>query len=139
MGGAPDQAEGKRWEIDEGDLDGARSSAHEPPQRFPVRFYLVAMIFIVFDIEVAFLYPWAVVFHQLGSFGLVEIVTFSAVVFVSYLYLVANGALTWGPTRRVLPLQRDHTTVTTIQRSSQSRRGDGARLPVGGGPRERAS
>src|SRR5579871_3949418 len=46
---------------------------HEPSRRFPVRFYLVAMIFIIFDIEVIFLFPWAVVFTGLGKFGLVEI------------------------------------------------------------------
>src|SRR5580704_14428673 len=45
----------------------------EPASRFPVRFYLVAMIFIIFDIEIIFLFPWAVVYGQLGSFGLVEI------------------------------------------------------------------
>jgi NADH-quinone oxidoreductase subunit A len=51
----------------------------EPPTRFPVRFYLVAMIFIIFDIEVVFLYPWAVIFRQLRSFGLVEVLVFAAV------------------------------------------------------------
>ena len=50
----------------------------EPPQRFPVRFYLVAMIFVIFDIEVVFMYPFAVVFRQLGLFGLVEVLVFSA-------------------------------------------------------------
>ena len=50
----------------------------EPPQRFPVRFYLVAMIFIIFDIEIVFLYPWAVVFRQLHTFGLVEVLVFAA-------------------------------------------------------------
>ena len=50
----------------------------EPPTRFPVRFYLIAMIFIIFDIEIVFLYPWAVIFRQLGSFGLVEVVVFAA-------------------------------------------------------------
>src|ERR1700690_3201724 len=72
----------------------------EPSERFPVRFYLVAMIFIIFDIEIVFLYPWAVVFHQLGSFGLTEVVVFAAVVFVSFLFLISNGALTWGPSKR---------------------------------------
>jgi len=57
----------------------------EPPSRFPVRFYLVAMIFIIFDIEIVFLYPFAVIFRQLGSFGLVEVLIFSVVVFVSLL------------------------------------------------------
>src|SRR5271170_1013549 len=52
----------------------------EPPQRFPVRFYLVSMIFIIFDIEIVFLYPWAVVFHQIEAFGLIEVIVFAAVV-----------------------------------------------------------
>ena len=69
----------------------------EPPQRFPVRFYLVSMIFIIFDIEIVFLYPWAVVFHQIATFGLIEVIVFAAVVFVSFVYLISNGALTWGP------------------------------------------
>ena len=71
----------------------------EPPQRFPVRFYLVSMIFIIFDIEIVFLYPWAVVFKQIATFGLIEVIVFAAVVFVSFLYLISNGALTWGPPR----------------------------------------
>src|SRR3712207_6292497 len=50
----------------------------EPAERFPVRFYLVAMIFIIFDIEIIFLYPWAVRFDALGGFGLVEMIIFSA-------------------------------------------------------------
>ena len=62
-----------------------------------MRFYLVSMIFIIFDIEIVFLYPWAVVFHQIATFGLIEVIVFAAVVFVSFLYLVSNGALTWGP------------------------------------------
>ena len=69
----------------------------EPPQRFPVRFYLVSMIFIIFDIEIVFLYPWAVVFHQIATFGLIEVIVFAAVVFVSFLYLISNGALDLGP------------------------------------------
>lgn len=115
------------------------TSIHEPPQRFPVRFYLVAMVFIVFDIEIVFLYPWAIVFHHLGTFGLVEIVVFSAVVFVAYLYLVANGALTWGPTKRVLPLQGDRTTLTTVRRVSAPQRTDGATCSLPGRPRGRDS
>ena len=86
----------------------------EPPTRFPVRFYLVAMIFIIFDIEIVFLYPWAVVFRQLRVFGLVEVVVFAAVVFVAFLYLVSNGALTWGPGRRLqegLPSDEDDASL----------------------------
>src|SRR5260370_25231474 len=69
----------------------------EPSERFPVRFYLVAMIFIIFDIEIIFTYPWAVIYSDLRLFGLVEMVVFSVAVFVSFLYLISNGALDWGP------------------------------------------
>ncbi len=88
----------------------------EPPQRFPVRFYLVAMIFIIFDIEVVFLYPWAVDFRQLGGFGLVEVLVFAVVVFVAFLYLVSNGALRWGPVRRLQRAMPSRTSESTITR-----------------------
>mgnify|MGYP001794164064 CR=1 FL=1 len=73
--------------------------SREPAERFPVRFYLIAMIFIVFDIEIIFLYPWAVIFDQLNVFGLVEMVVFALAVFVSFAYLLSNGALDWGPSK----------------------------------------
>lgn len=88
----------------------------EPPSRFPVRFYLVAMIFIIFDIEVVFLYPWAVDFHQLRVFGLVEVLVFALVVFVSFLYLVSNGALSWGPARRLQRAMPSRTSESTVAR-----------------------
>src|ERR1700691_492673 len=72
---------------------------YEPPARFPVRFYLVAMIFIIFDVEVIFLFPWAVIYNRLGQFGLIEILVFAAGVFISFVYLIANGALDWGPAK----------------------------------------
>ena len=90
----------------------------EPPQRFPVRFYLVAMIFIIFDIEIVFLYPWAVIFRQLGSFGLIEVVVFAAVVFVAFLFLVSNGALTWGPAQRLIGAMPSRSSDSTIARIS---------------------
>jgi len=88
----------------------------EPPQRFPVRFYLVAMIFIIFDIEIVFLYPWAVIFRQLRSFGLIEVLVFAVVVFISFVYLVSNGALDWGPAKRLRPAISKRTTASTIAR-----------------------
>ena len=89
----------------------------EPPQRFPVRFYLIAMIFIIFDIEIVFLYPWAVVFRSdLHTFGLIEVLVFAAIVFISFLYLVSNGALNWGPAKRLNPGVPERTTETTIAR-----------------------
>jgi NADH-quinone oxidoreductase subunit A len=94
---------------------------YELPERFPVRFFLVAMIFIIFDIEVIFLFPWAVVYNQLGRFGLIEIIVFSAAVFFSLLYLVSNGALDWGPISRVKPvIEAARTTASTIRRVGSS-------------------
>ncbi len=63
--------------------------------RFPVKYYLTAMLFIVFDIEIIFLYPWAVAFDRLGLFGLVEMVTFVATVLVAYVYVWRRGGLEW--------------------------------------------
>jgi NADH-quinone oxidoreductase subunit A len=63
--------------------------------RFPVKYYLTAMLFIVFDIEIIFLYPWAVEFDRLGVFGLVEMVTFIATVLVAYAYVWRRGGLEW--------------------------------------------
>ena len=97
----------------------------EPPTRFPVRFYLVAMIFIIFDIEIVFLYPWAVIFHQLRSFGLVEVFVFAAVVFISFLYLVSNGALSWGPAKRLTGAMPPRTSESTIARITAGPGGPG--------------
>ena len=90
----------------------------EPAERFPVRFYLVAMIFIIFDIEIVFLYPWAVVYRQLAAFGYIEILVFAGAVFISFLYLVSNGALDWGPVRRLRPADstQSRTTRSTVIR-----------------------
>ena len=64
-------------------------------KRFPVRFALVAMLFLVFDVEAVFFYPWAVSFKLLGLFGLGEMLTFMAVLFLGYLYAYKKGALEW--------------------------------------------
>jgi NADH-quinone oxidoreductase subunit A len=94
----------------------------EQPQRFPVRFYLVAMIFIVFDIEIIFLYPWAVNYRNLGAFGLVEVLVFAVAVVVSLLYLISKGALEWGPAKQESRqvdsemVSPDRTAVTTVRR-----------------------
>ncbi len=95
---------------------------HEPARRFPVRFYLVAMIFVVVDIEIVFLFPWAVDAQSLGRFGLVEIIVFAATVFVPLIYLVGNGALDWGPMKRVRPIEpeSDRTSSTTVRRVGPS-------------------
>ena len=68
-----------------------------PPrvQRFTVSFYLTAMLFIVFDIEIVFLYPWAVAFDSLGMFAVVEMLLFMLTVFVAYAYVWRRGGLNW--------------------------------------------
>ena len=63
--------------------------------RFPVKYYLTAMLFIIFDIEIIFLYPWAVANDALGLFGLVEMVIFIATVFIAYAYVWRRGGLDW--------------------------------------------
>jgi NADH-quinone oxidoreductase subunit A len=63
--------------------------------RFPVKYYLTAMLFIVFDIEIVFLYPWAVTFDSLGIFGLVEMVLFIVTLLVVYVYVWRRGGLEW--------------------------------------------
>lgn len=62
---------------------------------FPVRYYIFAMLFVIFDIEVIFLYPWAVVFGQIGLFGLIEMLIFIALFLVAYVYAWRKGALEW--------------------------------------------
>jgi len=64
-------------------------------QRFSVKFYLVAMIFILFDVEIVFLYPWAVVFRELGMFGFVEMSLFLLLVVSGFAYVWKKGVLDW--------------------------------------------
>ncbi len=64
-------------------------------RRMPVRFYLIAVLFILFDIEVVFFLPWAIVFRSLGVFGLIEMVIFVLILLVGYIYAWKKGALEW--------------------------------------------
>ena len=63
--------------------------------RFSVKFYLVAMLFLLFDIEAVFLFPWAVVYHDLKLFGFFEMLAFIAAVLAGYIYVWKKGALEW--------------------------------------------
>lgn len=63
--------------------------------RFSVKFYVVAMLFILFDIEVVFLYPWAIIFRSLGMFGFIEMLVFLAILFLGYIYALKKGGLKW--------------------------------------------
>lgn len=64
-------------------------------ERFSIKFYMVAILFIIFDIEVVFLYPWAVIYKELALFGLIEMVVFIAILMVGYIYVIRVGALKW--------------------------------------------
>jgi NADH-quinone oxidoreductase subunit A len=105
------------------------------PERFPVRFYLAAMIFVVFDIEIIFLYPWAVIYRDLAVFGVIEILVFATAVFASFVYLISNGALDWGPRSRARPqgpmVSAGRTTRTTIRRVGLEGREQPAEQPAG--------
>ena len=63
--------------------------------KFPVQYYVTAMMFIVFDIEIVFLYPWAVSFNSLGLFGVVEMILFIITVLAAYFYVWRRGGLEW--------------------------------------------
>jgi len=97
--------------------------SREPPERFPVSFYLVAMLFIMFDVEIVFLYPYAVSRGALGAFGFWAIVVFSVMFFLTFVYEVARGGLEWGPLHRYRSLATEaaivspeRTATTTIRR-----------------------
>ena len=76
-------------------------------ERFSVSFYTVAMLFIIFDVETIFLFPWAVGFRQLGLFGLIEMAIFIGLVFVAYVYVWQRGGLEWGQAERPLPVETE--------------------------------
>jgi NADH-quinone oxidoreductase subunit A len=63
--------------------------------QFLVKFYLVAMLFLIFDLEVVFLYPWAIYFRRLGVFGLVEMGVFLGILVIGFIYVWKKGALEW--------------------------------------------
>ena len=87
----------RRW--NRAKLDAYECGIEPTPQpagsRFPVKYYLTAMLFILFDIEIVFLYPWAVSYDALGPFGLVEMVLFIVTVLVAYAYVWRRGGLEW--------------------------------------------
>jgi len=84
---------------------------YEPVERFPVRFYLVAMAFIVLDVEIIFLYPFTTVLKPLGAYGLVAVGVFLLVLLVPFGYLLSTGAVSWGPIRQVSERIADHRVL----------------------------
>ena len=106
--------------------------SREPPERFPVGFYVVAMLFIMFDIEIVFLYPYAVSHDTLGYYGFWAVLAFSVVFFATFVYEVARGGLDWGPIGRVRDLTADAAMVTSERTltSTVRRVGTEGRLPA---------
>ncbi len=94
--------------------------SREPPDRFPVSFYIVAMLFVMFDIEIVFLYPYAVQHATLGQFGFWAIVVFSVIFFLTFVYEVARGGLDWGPRHEYRQLDRDAAMVSPARDSSST-------------------
>ena len=92
--------------------------SREPPDRFPVSFYIVAMLFIMFDIEIIFLYPYAVESGSLGMFGFYAVLVFSVIFFLTFVYEVARGGLEWGPLHRYRSLEEDAAMVSPERDSS---------------------
>lgn len=97
-----------------------------PAQRVPVKFYLVAIAFIVLDVEIVFLYPYALVLRELGVYGLTLIGIFLLVLLVPFGYLLSSGALAWGTTKKMVT-----TGVAPVKRASHvpvfaRRRGEAA-------------
>jgi NADH-quinone oxidoreductase subunit A len=91
----------------------------EPPRRFPVRFYLVAMIFIIFDIEIIFLFPWAVTYRSFGGYALGIIAEFTIPFLIAFAWLISQGGLDWGPVNRRRKMEAvdvGRTSETTIRR-----------------------
>jgi len=88
-------------------------------ERFSVKFYVVAMLFIIFDIETIFLFPWAVAFRSLGLFGLVEMAVFIALVFVAYVYIWRKGGFDWSA-GEITPNEADEVVERERALSSRS-------------------
>ncbi|MGA9278315.1 NADH-quinone oxidoreductase subunit A [Ilumatobacter sp.] len=86
--------------------------SREPPERFPVSFYIVAMLFIMFDIEIIFVYPYAVSHGELGAYAFWAVLIFSVVFFLTFVYEVARGGLDWGPVQKYRSLQADADIVS---------------------------
>jgi NADH-quinone oxidoreductase subunit A len=96
----------------------------EPAERFPVKFYLVAMTFIVLDVEIVFLYPFSVIYRDLGFFAIAAMSVFVLVLLVPFAYLLSVGALDWGPVRQALerfpgPLLRSKDAVLDPARATE--------------------
>ena len=90
-------------------------------ERFSVKFYVVAMLFIIFDIETIFLFPWAITFRQLGVFGLVEMAIFIALVFVAYVYVWRKGGLDWSEGQGTATVRQKAAAAAELEEAAHAR------------------
>jgi NADH-quinone oxidoreductase subunit A len=106
--------------------------SRENPERFPVSFYIVAMLFIMFDIEIVFIYPYAVSHTTLGVYGFWAVFAFSVIFFATFVYEVARGGLDWGPIGKARNLLDEAAMVTPDRTltSTVRRVGTEGRLPA---------
>lgn len=101
------------------------------PERFPVSFYIVAMLFIMFDIEIIFVYPYAIARDSVGFYGFWAILAFSVIFFLTFVYEVARGGLDWGPLQQYRSLDAEAAMVSPERTMSSTVRrvGTEGRLP----------
>ena len=79
-----------------------------PWLKFNIRYYVVALIFIIFDVEIIFLFPWAVVFRQIGMLAFIEMAVFLIILIIGFIYVIANGDLQWDKPAPIIPkLERE--------------------------------
>ncbi len=124
---APKRAVKAKFDPYECGIEPVRLPAKE---QFPVKFYVVAMLFIIFDIETIFMYPWAVAYRSLGLFGLVEMVVFIGLVFMAYVFVWQKGGLEWeGASRAPLPAGVTESLPASVELTP----GDRPQAPVGSG------
>jgi NADH-quinone oxidoreductase subunit A len=95
-----------------------------------VRFYVIALVFLIFDVEVAFLFPWALVFRQFGLFGFLEMAVFLFILFVGYAYVWVKGDLTWDKPKPQIPAF-NRTIITAGRMKSISTILDGDKIHEG--------
>jgi NADH-quinone oxidoreductase subunit A len=88
-------------------------------QRFSVKFYMVAMLFILFDIEAIFLYPWAVVYKQLKMFGFIEMLTFVVLILVGFFYIWQKGVLDWAHNEEPAPAMSVRLNLTPLKPAAE--------------------
>ena len=87
--------------------------------KFNIRFYVIALIFLIFDVEIIFLFPWGVVFQKLGMYAFVEMLVFLAILFVGYVYVWVKGDLDWDKPEPAIPVVRMSKPIVTAPRKEK--------------------